>query len=88
MPVSNRSESCDKIFSLIIYNKIIYNKILLCAYDGYTNDINRSSLLELTWVWHIQQLFRNPRFMGAKINGITSSGEAILSVVPKGNSRS
>jgi len=45
----------------------------------YINDINRSSLLELTWVWQIQQLFRNPRFMGAKINGITSSGETIFS---------
>jgi hypothetical protein len=54
----------------------------------YINDINKSSLLELTWVWQIQQLFRNPGFMGAKINGITSSGETIFSVVPNGNSRS
>jgi len=52
------------------------------------NDINKSSLLELTWVWQIQQLFRNPGFMGAKINGITSSGETIFSVVTNGNSRS
>jgi len=69
--------------------KFIYNTKFFCVHMMvYMNDINRSSLLELTWVCQIQQLLRNPGFMGAKIKGITSSGETIFSVVPNGNSRS